>query len=223
MSEIRMCTDRIAPPRRRDERLALLSDAMWGSRYNLTVAFLDGEPSLQERVQRAALEWTRHAAIQFVFTTGAAADIRVSFSRRGSWASIGRQALDVYVAEPTMNFGWLTLNSSDEELTAVVLHEFGHALGCLHEHQHPAGGIPWNKPAVYDYYAGYPNYWTAEKVDQNIFSTYAADLTIHTDRPDRESVMMYPIDKRLTDGVYAVGLNARLSDGDIGFIRQAYP
>lgn len=222
MSEVRMCTDRLALPRTRNTRLALLTNAMWGSGYNLTITFLDGEPSLQERVKQAAMEWTKHAAITFVFTNDPKAEVRVSFSRRGSWSMIGKQANDVSKAEPTMNFGWLTLNSSDVDVSSVVLHEFGHALGCIHEHQHPAGGIPWNTQAVYDFYAGYPNYWTKEKVDVNIFNTYAEDLTVHTGAPDAQSIMMYPIDKKLTDGHYEVGLNATLSPTDITFIKQSY-
>lgn len=222
MSEIRMCTDRIAMPQTKNKRLALLSGMMWGNGYNLTITFLDGEASLQERVKKAALEWTNHAAITFVFTTNPKAEVRISFSRRGSWSMIGKQANDITQADPTMNFGWLTPNSSDVDVSSVVLHEFGHAIGCIHEHQHPAGGIPWNKQAVYDYYAGYPNYWTADKVDTNIFKTYAENLTVHTDKPDPKSIMMYPIDKKLTDGQYEVGFNATLSPTDISFITQAY-
>jgi hypothetical protein len=52
-----------------------------------------------------------------------------------------------------MNYGWLLANTPDQEYSRVVLHEFGHALGAIHEHQHPAAGIPWDKPKVYEYYA----------------------------------------------------------------------
>ena len=100
--------------------------------------------------------------------------------------------------------------------------EFGHALGCFHEHQHPAGGIPWNKQAVYDYYAGYPNYWDSDKVDVNIFNTYDKSLTTQTAVPDPLSIMMYPIDKRLTDGTYEVGFNTTLSATDKSFIKKLY-
>lgn len=222
MSEIRTCVDRIAVPRSKDQRLALLSSAIWGANYNLTISFLDGDAGLQERVKQAANEWVKHAPLTFVFTTNPTAEIRIAFSRRGSWSMIGRQANDLSKADPTMNFGWLTPNSTDTEIASVVLHEFGHALGCIHEHQHPAGGIPWNKQAVYDCYAGDPNYWTADQVDTNIFKAYAENQTMHTAKPDPLSIMMYPIDKRLTDGIYEVGFNTALSPGDVGFIKQAY-
>ena len=223
MFEVRTCVDRIQMPRNANEKLALLTGAVWGANYNLQIAFVDGDLTLQERVKKAALEWTKHALVNFVFVADPKlADVRIAFSRRGSWSLIGKQANGVSKSEPTMNFGWLTLNSTDVEVSSVVLHEFGHALGCIHEHQHPAAGIPWNKQAVYDFYAGYPNYWTKDKVDTNIFNTYGADLTSHTAKPDPLSIMMYPIDKRLTDGNYEVGLNTVLSAGDIAFIKQIY-
>jgi len=37
-----------------------------------------------------------------------------------------------------MNLGWPNDNSEDSEISLVVLYEFGHALGCHHEHQSQA-------------------------------------------------------------------------------------
>lgn len=30
----------------------------------------------------------------------------------------------------------------------LVPHEFGHAVGLIHEHQNPEGGVPWSRDAV---------------------------------------------------------------------------
>ena len=121
-----------------------------------------------------------------------------------------------------MNFGWLTQDSSPDEVSRVVLHEFGHALGCVHEHQNPAGGIQWNRAAVYEYYGGPPNNWSTAEIEHNIFQTYDEDLTVHT-QVDPESIMMYPIPRDFTLDRFETELNTQLSPIDEEFIRRAYP
>lgn len=216
------CIDRRATPPKSTERMALVKDSTWAPGQILRIRFLDGDPAIQARVQTAAAEWMRHANIQLAFGTAADAPIRISFQRRGSWSYVGRECLSIDAAEPTMNFGWLRADSTDDEVARVVLHEFGHALGCIHEHNHPLGGIQWNKDVVYEYYAGPPNFWTKEKVDTNLFATYDKSLTVFS-TPDPESIMMYPIDPRFTTDGMSVGLNKTLSPTDIAFIKTLYP
>jgi serralysin len=43
-------------------------------------------------------------------------------------------------------------NTYEAQVRPVVLHEFGHVLGCIHEHSSPAAQIPWNKDTVYEQY-----------------------------------------------------------------------
>ena len=64
-----------------------------------------------------------------------------------------------------MNYGWLEPDTELREYQRVVRHEFGHALGMIHEHQNPAaqGQIPWDKPKVYAYYA--QQGWNKDDVD----------------------------------------------------------
>jgi len=219
---IKTCFDRRPPPKSLPERLALVKDARWGVDDLTSVRFLDGDPSLQQKVERFAMEWTQHAAVNLVFGNAANAAIRVSFTPGGSWSNIGTDCRRVPDPQPTMNYGWLTPESPDEEIARVVLHEFGHALGCIHEHQNPAGGIRWNKEVVYASYAGSPNFWTREQVDHNIFATYDEDVTSHT-AVDPQSIMMYPIPPEFTEDRFSVGLNTTLSATDKAFIRQLYP
>ena len=104
----------------------------------------------------------------------------------------------------------------------MVLHELGHALGCIHEHQNPVASIPWNKEAVYAYYAGPPNNWSRADVDNNLFRTYSRNLTQFSDF-DAESIMLYPIPKEHTIGGFEVGWNRQLSPTDKQFIGVLYP
>ncbi len=202
--------------------LAALTGKLWAPGRTLRVAFLDGEPSVQRRVPAFAAAWTRYANLRLDFADDPAADIRISFAQPGSWSYVGVDALSVPQNRPTMNFGWLTAATSDEEFARVVTHEFGHALGCIHEHQNPTAGIPWNKPAVYEYYAGPPNYWNKEQVDANLFERYSADITQFS-QFDPASIMLYPIPNEFTIGDFETGWNNALSAVDKQYIAALYP
>lgn len=205
------------------QELALQANAKWEAGSTLRIRFLDGSQTIQERVKETIPQWSRYGNIHLSFGDDPGAEIRVSFNAdSGSWSYIGKDCLTVASDQPTINFGWLTENSPDDELQRVVLHEFGHALGCIHEHQSPSAGIPWNKSAVYRYYAGAPNFWSREQVDINIFQRYSKSETQFS-AFDSASIMMYPIPKELTTGGYEVGWNMELSRTDKRFIADQYP
>jgi len=123
-----------------------------------------------------------------------------------------------------MNYGWLEPSLSDEAYHRVVLHEFGHALAAIHEHQNPGGSIPWDEAAVLAYYMGPPNNWSEDQVRFNVLDAYSADQTNHTAFDD-QSIMLYPIAaEHLTDTTAAVSWsNSELSDLDKSMMATMYP
>ncbi len=209
-----------------DTRAAALRNKLWEpTGRTLRVRFLDGNAGVQQKVINFAQEWIQVANLYFDFGDGLsdhAAEIRISFQQAGSWSFIGTDALGVPAGEPTMNFGWLTPATPNDEVRRVVLHEFGHALGLIHEHQNPAATIPWNRAAVYDYYAGPPNHWSSEQVETNLFQTYAAESTQHS-AFDVQSIMLYPIPPEFASGGFSVGWNGTLSALDKAYIAAWYP
>jgi hypothetical protein len=185
------------------------------------VRFFGGDPAVQRKVAYYAQEWTQYSGIRFVFGDDPDANIRISFDpATGSWSYVGSCQNDLKPSDATMNFGWLTPDTDDAEYARVVLHEFGHALGLLHEHQNPAGGISWNEPAVYAYYRRTQG-WSNDKTYQNVIAKYRENETNHT-AYDPQSIMQYPIPKELTLNGFQVGWNRGLSDTDKQFIRDQY-
>lgn len=120
-----------------------------------------------------------------------------------------------------MNFGWFTDATDESEFSGTTIHEFGHALGCVHEHQSPGANIPWNRELVYTYYQ-FSNGWSREEVDANILNQYSAASTRYG-QSDARPVMLYEIPFLLTTTGWAAGSNTVLSEGDKAFIGQVYP
>jgi hypothetical protein len=204
-------------------RAAVERMKLWENGRTLKVKFLDGLPDVQAKVQAIAREWEALANLKLEFVTAGTAQIRISFAEEGfSWSTMGTDALTVSAAKPTMNYGWLEPVTPLREYQRVVRHEFGHALGMIHEHQNPAaqGQIPWDKPKVYAYYA--QQGWSKEDVDFNIFEVYTEESTNHT-AFDPTSIMEYAVPDSLTIGSYAIGWNTEFSPLDVDFMKRQYP
>jgi len=103
----------------------------------------------------------------------------------------------------------------------TVLHEFGHAIGLLHEHYSPLAGIPWNKELVYQELEKSQG-WDKMTVDVNLFQEYNLSYT-HGTSYDRTSIMHYPVLARWTTNGYSVPWNNQLSAGDKAMIASLYP
>jgi hypothetical protein len=202
--------------------LAIVTPKMWQVGRTLRCRFLGGDTKIQEKVIHYAQEWLKYADLGLSFGTDPQSEIRISFVEDGSWSNIGTDSLSVPANQATMNFGWLTRDTADNEYSRVVIHEFGHALGCIHEHQNPAGDIQWNKEAVYRYYMGPPNNWTKAQVDNNLFAKYSSNITQFS-QLDGKSIMMYPIPKEFTTNGFSVGMNRELSPMDKTYIARWYP
>jgi hypothetical protein len=193
------------------------TDKFW-DRKTVTVRFMDGDPTVKAKVQALPNVWTDACGVRFIFTNSEEADIRVSFNGKGSWSSIGTDALSVPLNSPTMNFGWLTPTTDDDEYRRIVLHEFGHALGFIHEHQHPGSSIRWKHPEAENYYMEV-NGWSKEEVQRNVFDLVPSK---NYSRFDPLSIMLYAIPATVTEDGYSVGWNRTLSDTDREFSAKVY-
>jgi serralysin len=239
---LKVCIDRIAgaPPapyvarqelhsmfRGMDDvsRMAVVFPKKWPAGRPITIRFLEGDAYVQEKVKKMAMDWTGYANIKLQFLNDKQdADIQIAFQQgAGSWSAIGIDANTADPGEATMNYGWLDDSTSDKEYSRVVKHEFGHAIGCIHEHQNPAGGIKWNKEAVYKALSGPPNNWDPQTIDHNLFERYNKNITQFT-QLDPRSIMTYAIPSEWTIDGMSFGQDVfDLSDTDKEFIKKMYP
>lgn len=201
---------------------------LWQAGQELLVGFIGGSKALQDRVFKSACHWVEpsgggaNLAFKQV-NQDSDAHIRISFAPdEGSWSNIGKDALTVPKNEATMNLGWVAEDTPEKDFRSVVLHEFGHALGLLHEHNHPELDLHWKKDVVYADLGSPPNNWSRDDVDFNVFEQYPKNRVVMSSNPDLRSIMIYTIPARWLDGQPAITPSSTLSMGDKTFIRSVY-
>jgi hypothetical protein len=201
---------------------------LWQNGKTIIVCFIGGNDEIHRKFAAIANEWASGNSLHFDFGSPTSRscsgsdseDIRVAFQNgAGSWSWIGIESHNHSGASMNLD---LASYSSDEELRADVLHEFGHAIGFWHEQQHPDAPCDYNKTLVEkDYRMNDADYKVnMDKVSRDsrefIFSLY-----------DKKSVMHYSLPaKYFTSGQNSlcyIPTNSTLSPGDLNAVRAAYP
>lgn len=205
----------------------------------LNVCFFDGEDESRIRVKKAANRWSESTGVK-LFSFGqentpqtcekkAGEDIRISL--KGSSLStyrgtLGLERLDVH--EPTMYLGGFsdTYPENDDEFQMWVLHEFGHALGLIHEHQGKASNCfsEFDLDKLYGRLENSPYYWSREAAKKNIETIFLEKS--YASSFDNESIMLYtfPVQyyKNGQDSHCYHKTNTELSIKDKSFIELFY-
>ena len=190
----------------------------WPKGSTLKIAFLDGTEAQQALVKSVVEEWLKYANLKFSYVEVKDSEVRVSFKGDSNYSYMGSDALGVIESKPTLVLGLLGAAASDDERRSNILHEFGHALGLMHEFQTPDAVRHTNLPVISNSFSESPDYWMANfKVPNDLDPVYAKKTF------DPNSVMMYQFPPDWFKVPLPNPLPSALSDGDKQLIGQIYP
>lgn len=135
---------------------------------------------------------------------------------KGAWSLVGTDHIKATTKDnkgATINLGWFDI--------PTLLHELGHMLGMIHEHQNPDGNpIDWKPKAVYSW-ASNTEGWSKEVTTKNILHKYNSN-TLNASEFDPLSIMLYFFPGSLTKDNVGTHENLRLSGMDVMWICKMY-
>jgi hypothetical protein len=171
--------------------------------------------SIQEAVKKIVNERIQPLVdLKFSFIDDPSkAIVRISFDPSGgAWSLVGTDHLEQKNGA-TMNLGWFDV--------PTTIHEFGHLIGMVHEHQNPKGEkIMWDKPKVLEWAKEYQG-WSEDTTETNIINKYDKN-SINGSDFDPLSIMLYFFPSSLTTNNTGTKQNFRLSGEDVLWIDKMY-
>lgn len=208
-------------------KLALETGYRWLPGTKIRIAFLDGDDTLKNKVKEYANEWTQHANLHFKYVEDLEnSDVRIIFDTNKHSSQVGTKSKNIDATDPTMHlaksdFYYPLGGIRQKDMRQIVLHEFGHMIGCIHEHQNPSTGIQWDEDKVIAHYKAKQN-WDEKRTRFNVLDKFDKTITQYSEF-DPDSIMGYWFPAELTKNDIELKRNFDLSKQDIEYIKLMYP
>lgn len=209
----------VSSPSRTKRGVAFPAD-LWPQYSTIKISMSGMTPEQEQFTKDNINKWAPHVNLKFEFTNEPNADVRIagSSTEHSGGSRVGRNSKNPPTDEPSMRLGFA--GGLGKKTAAQVLHEFGHALGLKHEHQHPNRTLDFNKENVYKHYesSGKPR----SDGDSQVLNQFDPDKT-YASEYDQRSIMHYPLPGTFFLNNTPTPENDELSATDIQFISKLYP
>ena len=218
---------------------------LWDNGKVFQVWFINGKKHQKHVaiVKEVVKEWEMYANVSFTFPSEwneeSPPEVRILFAEDGNWSYIGRDILKVIDAvdedddtpdrqKKTMNLkpADTSREGAEAKFRGTILHEFGHTLGFMHEHQRPDAEFKfkYNTQKLYEWYERKYG-WGLPKVYEQVFNFEENEGRVFAANAlDTKSIMMYSVPAEILEaGSPAIPPNYVLSDGDKKWVARLYP
>ncbi|KAH8826792.1 hypothetical protein DL96DRAFT_1801670 [Flagelloscypha sp. PMI_526] len=232
-SSFEMTVGSIGPAASNDISTAISTRASiyWRPGDVISYSFISGTSAQHDKVIQTVTEWSKYANITFK-QVDSSGNVRISFDPgTANWSYIGVNCTLVANPQPTMNLGGvLDATSLTSWERSIILHEFGHVLGLVHEHRGAARGIPihLDPNAMTNYYSStfgeYSIWWNPNATQLLVLDLYnEVDISNYAD-VDSTSIMLFPIPAEATlEKTETILVNSELSNFDKAYMTIIYP
>jgi hypothetical protein len=192
---------------------------LWPQHSTITISLFDMPEKAKDYVKKNINLWQPYTNLKFKFIETNDGDIRISGKKdgTGSYSAVGTQAKEYPKDSPTMH---IDLVQTADMLNHTIRHEFGHALGLEHEHQHPEHTINWDKDKWLE--EGKKLGLSKAEVYKNVLDTLDPSLTIRS-AYDPKSIMHYKTPAWVTTDGKEVPFTEDISEEDKAFMMSIYP
>ncbi len=205
------------------------TNKLWKKEQKLIVTFLDGDSQLKKMVERYSKEWTRYANVDFIFydsvslvPKSSVVNILITFKSYRNTSDVGTDSLLINKGTNEASMHLADLKGPKAINRFIILHEFGHALGLEHEHQHIKRNFTFDKEKTKEYYK--KTYGFSEKeTEMFILSTTEQGKNTYFSTYDPNSIMHYIFHSSITDQKLDFRQNVTLSLLDKIEIMKLYP
>lgn len=206
------------------ERIAVVTDKFLGAlgAAKIPVSFFEGTKAAQIKILKFANLWGKTANVKFLLTRGTGF-IRVALQEgEGYWSYLGTDARFIPHDQQTLNLDSFTEGTPDSEYYRVVCHEFGHALGCPHEHLRDAEVHKLDRAKTIAYFMATQG-WTEQEVIAQVLTPLSERSLLNPTPADELSIMCYQIPGELTIDGKPIPGGSKIDKQDASYMGKVYP